>query len=281
MQIHSLQNVPTEKIAKCFNKAFATYFVPIKLDAQSLRDKIKSENILLESSVGVTINQELAGFILIGIDRQKSIAYNAGTGVIPEFQGQQLTEKMYPFLLSNLKKREIHHHLLEVICENLKAIKIYEKLGYFVLRKVICYKGKVSKPSNHKYKIEVIELPDDVKAKQFWNHYPTYQNSTNTIRNNAEKHTAFGTFNDKELIGYIVFDKSNLRVKQFGVNNAFRNEGLGHQLFYEVQNQFPEKEITLINVDDEDFETNDFLRNIGFETIIEQYEMELKNNPKA
>jgi ribosomal protein S18 acetylase RimI-like enzyme len=276
MQIHNLQNTPIDTIAECFNKAFATYFVPIKLDSPLLRDKIKSENILLEHSIGVTIDNQLAGFILIGIDKQKNIAYNAGTGVIPEYRGQKLTEKMYPFLLSNLKKIEIHHHLLEVICGNLKAIRIYEKLGYFVLRKVICYKGKVSEPNNYNYKIEAIALPDETKVKLFWNHYPTYQNSTNVIKNNPEKHSAFGSFDNEKLIGYIIFDKNTLRVKQFGIDNAFRNKGLGHQLFYEVQNQLPEKEITLINIDDEDFETNDFLRNIGFKTLIEQYEMELK-----
>lgn len=278
MQIHNLQNITIDQIAECFNKAFETYFVPIKLDASQLQDKIKSENILLEYSVGVTINNQLVGFILTGIDKQKSIAYNAGTGVIQEYRGQNLTENMYSHLLPQLEKIGITNHLLEVICENQKALKIYENLGYSILRKVICYKGRASGYKGYRYHIEAIELPNESVLKPFWNHKPTYQNSLSCIKNNPEKHTVFGAFNLEKLTGYIVFDKNTLRIKQFGIDKSFRNKGLGHQLFYEVQMQKPETDIVIINVDENDLETNGFLQNIGFNPFIEQYEMQLNTN---
>lgn len=275
MRLHNLQEISIEKITDCFNKAFENYFVPIKLSTEQLSSKLKSENISLEYSVGVTIDKELAGFVLIGIDNEKKIAYNAGTGVIPKYRGQQITEKMYPFVLSKLKEIGIKNHLLEVICENSKAIKIYESLGYFVLRKVNCYKGKVSEASHDNYKIESIELPDEAKVKSFWTHYPTYQNTMHCIKSNPEKHSAFGLFDKEKLIGYIIFDRNSFRIKQFGVDEAFRNEGLGHQLFYHVQQLAPEKEISIINIDEEDFEINDFLQNIGLKYLISQFEMKL------
>jgi ribosomal protein S18 acetylase RimI-like enzyme len=280
MQIHNLQNTTIEEIAACFNKAFEHYFVPLKLDMQQLCDKIKSENILLEHSIGVTINNELAGFILIGIDVDSKVAYNSGTGIIPEYRGQRLTEKMYASLLPQLKKTGIQHHLLDVICENQKALKIYQNLGYSILRKVICYKGKVSEYNGYRYQIEAIGLPAENELKQFWNHKPTYQNSLFCIKNNPEKHVVFGAFNLENLIGYIIFDKNTLRIKQFGIDKAFRNKGLGHLLFYQVQMQQPETDIVLINIDENDLETNKFLRNIGFNKLIEQYEMMLGTNQK-
>ncbi len=239
MQIHSLANTSLETLAETFNKAFEGYFVPIKLDVKSLADKIKSENILLEHSVGVTINGQLAGFILIGIDNESGIAYNAGTGIIPEFRGQKLTEKMYSFLLPQLNKIGILSHPLEVICENQKALKIYETLGYTITRKLICYKGKISEVNNSDYKIKAIDLPNENEVESFWNHKPTYQNSLFCTKNNAGKHTTFGVFTNEQLIGYIVFDKNTLRIKQFGVENNFRKKGMGHQLFYQVQKQNP------------------------------------------
>ncbi|MGC4041607.1 MAG: GNAT family N-acetyltransferase [Flavobacterium sp.] len=278
MQLHNLENTPIEEITACFNKAFETYFVPINLTEQQLLDKIKLENIQLNHSVGITIDGQLAGFILIGINLQRKIAYNAGTGVISAFRGQKLTEKMYSRLLPDLKKMGIHIHLLEVICENKPALKIYQNLGYFVTRKVICYKGKIIDPVHLGFKIETIPLPSESQVKHLWSHYPAYQNSMQCIKNIPEKHTSFGLFEDQNLIGYIIFDKLTLRIKQFGVDAAFRNEGIGHQLFYQVQKQFPEKEIVLINIDEDDFEANDFLKNIGFKAFIEQYEMELNHS---
>jgi ribosomal protein S18 acetylase RimI-like enzyme len=278
MQIHTLENIDLEVLAETFNKVFETYFVPVKLDAHQLRDKIKSEHILLEYSVGVTLNNQLAGFILIGIDKSKSIAYNAGTGIIPQHRGQKLTERMYSYLMPQLNKIGIQHHLLEVICENLKALKIYENLSYSILRKVICYKGKVSGYTGYRYQIEEIELPYETELSQFWNHKPTYQNSLFCIKNNIEKHTIFGALNLEKLIGYIIFDKNTLRIKQFGIDKAFRNKGLGHQLFHDVQMQKPETEIVMINIEDNDFATNAFLQNIGFRKLIEQYEMILNTN---
>ncbi|QBZ98041.1 GNAT family N-acetyltransferase [Flavobacterium sangjuense] len=275
MQIHTLENINLEVLVETFNSAFAEYFVPIKLDVKLLTDKIKSENILLKYSVGVTMNNQLAGFILIGVDSASSLAYNAGTGTIPEFRGQQLTEKMYAYLIPQLDKIGIQNHTLEVICENKKTLKIYEALGYSISRTLICYKGKISASKKSDYRIKAIDLPNETDVKQFLNQKPAYQNSLFCIKNNPEMHSAFGAFNNERLIGYIVFDKNTLRIKQFGVDQNFRNKAIGHQLFYEVQIQIPEAVIVIINVDESDSETNNFLQNIGLNKFIAQYEMYL------
>ncbi len=272
MQIHSLEKTPIQQLTECFNKAFENYFVPLKLDEEQIRNKIKSENILFENSAGVTIDNELAGFILIGIDFENRLAYNGGTGIIPSYRGQKLTEKMYAFLLPQLKKMRVQTHLLEVICENRKAMNIYGVLGYAVTRKVICYKGKISDVGNA-HVLREIKLPKEAEVERFWNHKPTYQNTLFYINNNPGQHKAFGAFENDTLIGYIIFDKDSLRVKQFGVAPNFRNTGIGHQLFYQVQQQNPETTVVLINVDENDRETNSFLHRIGFEKLIEQYEM--------
>lgn len=276
MPVHTLHHIPINQIAEAFNKAFEKYFIPIQLNEQQFRDKIKSDNILLEHSVGVTIDHQLAGFILIGINPETNIAYNAGTGTIPLFRGRRLTEKMYSYLLPHLDKFGKYNHMLEVICQNQKARAIYEAVGYSVTKKVNCYNGKVSETKNSNHTIRAIEIPKATETESFWNHKPTYQNSMFCIQNLAEKHNAFGAFDNEKLIGYIIFDKHTLRIKQFGVDKHYRNKGLGNQLFYEVQKQKPENELFLINIDANDLETNSFLQRMGFSNILQQYEMELK-----
>ncbi len=273
MQIDNLQNATVSEIADCFNKAFENYFVPLKMDANQLSDKIKSENITPEYSIGIWADTKLVGFILTGIDAKSKVAYNAGTGIIEEYRGKGFTEKMYSALLLTLRENEFNTHLLEVICDNRKALAIYQNLGYTILRKVICYKGSIAKPYGDHYKIEAIDLPNENTLNPFWNQKPTYQNSMFCIKNNPEKHMAFATFDKEKLIGYIVFDKNTLRVKQFAVDRTFRDKGLGHQLFGKVQSQRTEQEVSIINVDENDLETNNFLKAIGLKKVIEQYEM--------
>lgn len=273
MQIHSLDKISLEDLAETFNKAFENYFVPIQLNAELLAQKIKAENIVLEYSAGITINNRLVGFILIGIHPESKTAYNAGTGIISEFRGQTLTEKLYAFLLPELDKIGIKNHQLEVICENEKAISIYKNIGYSITRKVICYKGKISKPKESGLEITEIDFPNENEIRAFWNQIPAYQNSSFCIKNASERYKTFGIFCNRNLAGYITFDSHTIRIKQFGVHKNYRNKAIAHQLFYKVQLEIPDAEIFVINVDENDFETTAFLQKVGLFSFISQYEM--------
>jgi len=280
MVIHTLSELTAADLAAVFNTAFEGYFLPIRLSEQQMADKIKSENIRLDYSVGVTIDDRLAGFILTGIDKdhQQTISYNAGTGVIPEFRGLKLTEKMYDYLLPILKKQNIRKHQLEVITENTKALKIYQHIGYQITKTVSSFKGKIIAPSKElTYEFVKLDLTEDRLVQSFWNHFPTYQNTLSSINRNKELHEILGIYANKQLIAYIIYTKGTLRIKQFGVHPNYRNNGIGHQLFYEVQKTNPDTDLVLINIGNTDDITHSFLKKIGMDIIIEQFEMVLQN----
>lgn len=280
MLIHTLSQTLIADLAAVFNKAFEGYFLPIQLSEQQMADKIKSENIRLDYSVGVTVDNQLVGFILTGIDKdhQQTISYNAGTGVIPDFRGQKLTEKMYAFLLPILKKHNIRKHQLEVITQNTKALGIYQHIGYNITKTVSCFKGKIIPPTREStYDFLSLDLKNDTTVQSFWNHYPTYQNTISSVNRNKELHDTLGIYANKQLIAYVIYAKGSLRIKQFGVHPNYRNNGIGHQLFYEVQKTNPDADLVLINIGNTDDITHSFLRKIGFTVIIEQFEMVLQN----
>jgi ribosomal protein S18 acetylase RimI-like enzyme len=146
LNFSTLENVEKSEIVKTFNSAFENYFVKIELTEKSLTEKFAAENILLEKSVGAFVENKLIGFVFIGIDdfNGRKTAYNGGTGVVPGFRGNDLTGKMYKFLLPKLAVENIKSHLLEVITENRSAIKAYEKIDFKIERKLACFKGKIS-----------------------------------------------------------------------------------------------------------------------------------------
>lgn len=278
MTIHTLKSIAIQDLVQVFNASFEGYFIPIQLNETVLLDKIKAENIFLEYSVGISINNQLVAFILIGIDSKNNqmLSYNAGTGVIPEFRGQHLTQKMYDYLLPLLHKNNIRNHYLEVITQNQKALKIYESIGYQITKKVTCFKGKINEPKQlSEYQIFEFDFVSESTIASFWNHQPTYQNTLSSINRNKNAHTFLGAFSENGLLSYIIY--TNTRIKQFGVDKNYRKSSLGHHLFYEVQKANPTQEISLINIDSNDTETITFLQKIGLSTTVEQFEMMLQS----
>ena len=270
MEIKTLDGVDTVAIANAFNAAFSDYVVPFSLSETDLAAKMTMENILPEHSAGVFDGEKLVGFILIGTDGKT--AYNAGTGVIPEFRGQKLTARMYDFLLPMLAEKNIVNHRLEVITQNTKAISVYEKIGFTTTKKVVCFKGKVSHVSQGFAELKTVDFADVIHLDTIGDFCPTYQNASDAIARMPEWHETIGAYRDGKLVGYVVFAKPNLRIKQFAVVKEFRRNGIGHQLLNEVHKHNPDLDVSLINIDSTDGSVA-FLKKIGLAETVSQFEM--------
>lgn len=280
MHLSSLQNIPIATLAQAFNSAFSDYLVPMHLTADDLTSKFSSENTNLELSVGVFDIDVLVGFIFIGTEtrNQKTVLYNGGTGVIPEYRGQKLTEKMYDYLLNKLKNNSESIHLLEVITENKRAIKVYETVGFKTKRIVSCFKGIVTQPKISK-DISIKPIPFEA-VHQFenqWEVQPSYQNSSQAINRTNYLHEFLGAFVGDSLVGYIIFSRTNGRVKQLFINSNYRNQGIGHCLFHQAQEIIETKPVSLINIDSSHTKSIQFLKKIGLQETVQQFEMEFQN----
>src|SRR6187402_1352190 len=113
MKISHLKNIPISEIVIAFNLSFSDYIVPLQLTEQQFKDKIFAEDIHLEWSFGAFVDDKLVGFILHGF--RNNMLYNAGTGVIPEYRGNKITQKLYAYTLEKAKLENITSIQLEVI----------------------------------------------------------------------------------------------------------------------------------------------------------------------
>ncbi|CAM3427114.1 hypothetical protein FLLO111716_09740 [Flavobacterium longum] len=272
MEINTLDGVTTSEIADTFNVAFSDYVVPLTLSEADVASKILLENIALQCSAGAFSDGKLVGFILIGTNG--IVAYNAGTGVIPGCRGQNLTRRMYDFLLPRLAEKGIVQHRLEVIAANVKAIRVYEQMGFKTSRKVTCFKGKVATARNHGATIRRIEFSDINTPENFWDFVPTYQNASDVMFRMPLLHGTFGAFDGDLLVGYVAFATASLRIKQFAVAENYRRKGIGQQLFGHVQQLDLSKDVSVINVDDASGSI-EFLKSIGLTETVSQLDMQL------
>ena len=277
MNFDTLNKLSLEELTALFNEAFAEYFVKIELTPGILGEKIASEDICLELSVGMFDNGKPVGFMLHGIRERagKKIAYNAGTGVIKAYRGQNATVKMYEHQIPILKENGVSEIELEVIGENIQAIKSYEKAGFKKTADLDCFKGNPIKVETEiPVTIKEICSPDLVAFQKLWNWQPTWQNATETLQKLASFKT-FGAFVNDEFAGYISGNVQRARVFQFAVAPVFRNKKIGNALF-SYFTYTSGAAINVNNIDDLTQQTQTFLKKIGLEYVLSQHKMNLK-----
>ncbi|MDI9309172.1 MAG: GNAT family N-acetyltransferase [Limnohabitans sp.] len=271
----NLQDTSIHEIVEAFNLGFSDYFVPITITSEALQAKFDTEGIRLDFSVGVFDENKLVGFILHFYSELNGIkrVYNGGTAVLPKYRGQGLTQKMYEFSKSIVLDYKINVLVLEVLTINSFAINAYEKIGFKKVREVECYKGEIQPIANENSNIQISEI-DTVswgEIVKFWDFKPTWQNSIETMLKLQTKIKIIGAFDDNILIGYLVFNPSEKRIRQFAVEKEHRRKGVGSQLFSYV-NMFEKDNISLINVD-KIASLKGFFESIGLKNTVNQYEM--------
>lgn len=281
LKISTLENITFGEIAETFNLAFSDYFFPIKFNDEQLNAKFLSEGGKLHLSVGVFENEKLVAFILHFEDliQGKKVIYNGGTGVIPEFRGNHLAAKMYEFILSKLKNEKADKMILEVLSQNLVALKTYQNQGFKITRELNCFKGKINNfaQNNLDETCEIKKLTElnwDV-LQTFWDFEPSWQNSVSVMHYLRKEIICIGIEKENKCIGYLIYNPKMKRIHQIAVHKNFRNIGVGSHLLNFIS-AMEDGDLTIINVDSRIKNGKNFLEKRGLVNYTNQYEMEFE-----
>ena len=271
MTIRSLEDVPLSEIIDCFIHAFEGYFVPMPNDSAYYKKRWNEQEIRFDLSFG-SFNKEghLVAFVLHALDWRTDAwyVYNAGTGVLPDYRGKKLVKQIYDHALPLLKKAQAKGVYLEVITENIKAIKLYEGIGFQNIRTLDCLQGEL----NQKVKLPILlqripwsRIPWDKidQSTAAWGHH---QNALNGEI--AQFYRVLIQKKSPKKAGYFIISPDQQYLYQIGAKDNREKhwqavmEGLAFQT----------KELRAINVDAA-MPTASFLTAAGLETYIRQYEM--------
>lgn len=280
-EIRTLDKVSFAEIAAVCNAAFSDYFFKIVWTKEQLEDKFAHEGGRLDLSVGVFENNTLVAFILhfLNASTDGIWNYNGGTGVVPHARGKHLTSKMYDFILPKLKENHVDKMVLEVLIENIPAIKTYQRQGFNIVRELNFFKGKLNDIHNpnidDSYKVvELKEMHWDL-FQQFWDYPPTWQNSIFTMRNLQKQNVCFGVKKNDTILGYLIYNPTSTRIHQMAVDKNFRNRGVGSHLLNAIYTR-EKDDISCINIDSRSQAFEHFLEKRGLKKMGSQYEMELR-----
>jgi len=276
--LQTLEDISMEALLAAFNYSFSDYIIPFCLTKEQLEEKIKHDGIKLEFSAGAFENNQLIAFLLHGyevVDNLK-IAYNAGTGVIPTKRGNNLTARLYEYILPIFQKKNIDKVLLEVITTNEPAIKIYKNVGFKITRQLNCFKGTINTSNtNSGFEIRKSEvLYDWQKLCSFWSWKPSWRNSIMAVEKLKRSTVFIGIYENEKLLGYSIYSPKTKKIHQLSIDKNHRRQGVGQELLAFIAANY-EKEISFINIDHNSKETSQFMKATGMKIFIKQYEMEL------
>jgi len=279
MEIKSLEKTDFEIIAKACIRAFADY--EILLNAEELKIMWKRRGFNPDLSFAAFEGEDIVAFTLNGIGNFNGIkmAYDTGTGTLKEYRGQGLATKIFEYSIPYLKAANINHYLLEVLQHNTKAVSVYRKIGFEVTRELNYFSWKNEDLKNEIKKIEFlcsIEKIDTEKysfVSDFWDFYPSWQNSFESIQRTREDFISLGAFVEGKLTGYCVFEPVSGDITQIAVDKPHRRKGIASLLLREMCKLNKNTKMKLVNSDISCNSIVEFLKAKNIEILGKQFEM--------
>ena len=269
MKINNLSTLPFEKVVEVFLKAFQNYFVPLPTDVDYWKNRFAAVKVDWELSFGMFEGDDLVGYIInaIGNHNGKLTAYNTGTGVLEEFRGRQIVDDLYEHAFPVFRKRGIEKCLLEVICENKRAIKVYERIGFEKLRQLSSFAGTIS-TEDAEILVEKTDYREVINLGLYRPQLYSWESSAETVLNSGDAVHTYVLKNGKEHIcGYFCIDKNDT------VLQLDNKEITTSALLYGISKV--SKNVKIKNVSEEREELISALISAGMENKVNQYEMQL------
>lgn len=271
MTIRSLDTIPFETLMECFNVSFENYFVPMSTDLNFWEARWAEAKVDYNLSFGMFENETLIGFIINAIDTRNGhkIAFNTGTGVLPEHRGKKIVKKIYAHALGEFKKNEITKCSLEVITTNERAIKSYQSIGFQITRTLKCFSGVISSKKDSSLTIIEKKL-SEIKWDQLPNQsLYSWDNQTNSVLKGPYQY--FQILNYGQPESYFICNPDNGYIAQFDVLSS--NNLAWERLFLGIRSI--SETIKINNVDAQLIDKIEALKSNGLKNTIDQYEMEL------
>jgi ribosomal protein S18 acetylase RimI-like enzyme len=266
IRISNLEGVPIETIVHCLTQSFSEYVVRLPAEVDYWDRRLSASGLDKSLSWGVFDEEKLVGFVLnaIGDEAGEKTAFNTGTGILKAYRGQQWVDKMYAFGIPKLKQNGIYKCALEVIDSNDRAIRVYERIGFGIRRKLWCYSGQVKPGAKAFVKKKKLERS---WVAPYDSHYG-WDNRSEAILRPHYPYEAFEVMNaDQQMVGHFIINPQNGNLAQLETI-----EGQWGILFSGIA-QISEN-IKINNVYDRRRSLIDYLAQSGITNTINQYEME-------
>jgi ribosomal protein S18 acetylase RimI-like enzyme len=279
-----LDRVSKEQLHRTFLEAFSDYAMDAsRVTEESLLARAAKNAVDFDLSVGAFDDGRMVGFVLIGVDLWQGglAAFDAGTGIVPEFRGEGLAKRMFDHALPGLRARGVTRFLLEVLKENERAIRAYRKAGFKTTREFACYALPFESlaapaPGGRAATVRAIDRSRvrSLVGEADWQ--PSWENSFSSIERARDELVTLGAFRGETLVGILAYSPILNWILTIVVERSERRKGIGAALVRSLVDGLREKRksVQVTNIDTSDSGMLAFFERLGFKHWVDQYEME-------
>ena len=278
-----IDRVSRQQIHRTFQEAFADYAMDMSsLTQERLRVRCVKNGVDWNASVGAFDGDRMVGFTLIGIDEWHGAlgAFDAATGIVDGFRGRRLARRMFEHALPDLKGRGVESFVLEVLKDNEPAIRAYRRAGFEVSRELKCFELRIEDLPAGPADLDPLtirsvdrQVVSGLAEDSDWP--PSWENSYSGIERIPDELIAMGVFDGDTCIGTVAYTPILNWILTIVVEPTHRRQGVGRALMQGLVGSLPEgiEAVRLQNVDGADSGMASFLERVGFEPLVDQYEM--------
>ncbi|KXX66627.1 GNAT family N-acetyltransferase [Flammeovirga sp. SJP92] len=271
MKVDNLSKVSFGEIIDCFLKAFENYYVKMPTDQEYYRQRWKAAKVDFNLSYGMFDDEKLVGFIIHAVDKRLGLqtAFNTATGVIPAYRGKRIVQSIYDFALRDLRKNGIEKSVLEVITDNERAVRAYQKVGFKICKDYRCYSGKINSNSD-----STIEMQKITMEEYHWDQLPNQQFYSWDFQKETilEGHyTLYEVIWEGKSESYFAID---IKKKYLGQFDVFSQDQKAWERLFNAIGKVVD-EVKIINVDHRLEDKLNYISFLKLNNIVNQFEMEL------
>src|SRR3989344_1455706 len=265
MVIRALTGTSWETIYVSFAEAFENYVIPMTFNKETTLNRWEISSLDLDLSYGAFDQGKLVAFVLHIAGEEE--LYNLLIGVIPSHRGQHLIEKIYEKIEKELPHKRSS---LEVIRENRKALKLYEKLGFKIKRELLSFKGVLQIPKTEfpgDYVIGPLSYSHEMSRIKL--NSPAFENSQACLSQHPEFHECHCLIKDERMLAYIIFTPQLNSIREIGALPPV--EKYLDPLLTKMK--LNGEDLRMMNIDAESRELQFYLQQRGLELFVTQLEM--------
>lgn len=247
-KIMPLSSYNIKTLVKLWNEAFADYMIPVNVDAESLNDRIETNHISRDDSLVIEVDGTPAGMLLSAdsevsyIGEPKHVSWVGGLAIHPDFRQHGLASILMEKNEADMRKKGVTLMCFEVIKENDRAVKLYDKLGFSQDKEVKHVTFNVKKfPSFPEVTIKHVELDDpNIQAENI-----PWQNRPHTGGENVSFSIAGNTFGH----AFVQKNETAVIIKQI-ILGAFTPD-LFLSSYKNLAKHYGVENLTFSNIDDD------------------------------
>jgi GNAT superfamily N-acetyltransferase len=290
LEIRTLRASELPLVHELVLDAFAVYPVPMRPTLDQFRAMLTRRGAAWSVSFGAFHEGKLIGAAMTAIDEWPALhtgAYAVITAVRQGWQGRGVLTALFEWLSLALDRRGVTQMQLEVLIDNPRARRAYERLGFDSERHLFCFElPRLERAQRFREQLgfDVFEGAAADQAHErhgsqwtsFWSLTPAWTGSTGTVKR-TDTRVVFEATWEGELVGYAVVEPTASELLQLAVSPRHRRKGIGTELIRACQERADRPTLRILNVDDSGDRgvTIAFLRKLGGTMTAVQLELML------